>query len=292
MKLLLLLALLLLPQESHGAIASNPATNLTDTQKIGLLIWKNEAAQKRELLVFWNTLESFPSLGIGHCIWYLEGQKKGPYTEQFPLLCAYLKKHGTLLPAWLDKAIKTGAPWKTRTEFLQDTQRTEELRALLCSTIDLQTQYMIERCQERLILIMQAVPEDDKMRVAHTLELMKSSPLGTYALVDYLNFKGDGLNEAENRKGDRWGLLQVLLGMPSAVDKDVVVKLFTISAAEKLLRLVKNSEPEYKSIKFLSGWMSRVSSYSNENVIASLDASPFALGKSIKEVIGLRSSSC
>ena len=36
----------------------------------------NEAGQRRELLVHWNKNESFPSLGIGHNIWFLDGQEK------------------------------------------------------------------------------------------------------------------------------------------------------------------------------------------------------------------------
>ncbi|MBA3954353.1 hypothetical protein H0X48_03495 [Candidatus Dependentiae bacterium] len=261
MKIFVLLTILSLSYVSKAVVITTE-----DAQKIGLLVWKNEALQKRDLLVFWNVLESFPSLGIGHCIWYLEGQS-GPYTQQFPCLCTYLQNHGIALPHWLEKAKEIGAPWHSREEFLEDNQRTEELRSLLFSTIDLQTKYMVERLEERLTLIINAVSETEKARVLENIELMKSTLLGTYALVDYLNFKGDGLNSTENRKGERWGLLQVLLGMSSGVNKKTVLKVFTISAAEVLLRLIKNSDPDYNPIKFFNGWMSRLSTYCNETIL-------------------------
>lgn len=63
-----------------------PTLSTTDAEKIGLLIWQNEASQRVDLLTFWNPNESFPSLGIGHFIWHSAGTTI-PYTEQFPALC-------------------------------------------------------------------------------------------------------------------------------------------------------------------------------------------------------------
>jgi hypothetical protein len=115
-----------------------------DIKKIGSAIWYNEAGSRKDLLAFWSEHEPFPSLGIGHAIWFPEGAP-APYTEQFPLLCDFLEKNKVKLPGWLKVAKKTGAPWKTRQEFMQDVQKREQLITLLSSTIELQTRFMIER---------------------------------------------------------------------------------------------------------------------------------------------------
>ncbi len=42
---------------------------------------------------------------------------------------------------------------------------------------------------------------------------MAASPNGVYALVDYVNFKGEGTLATERYQDHGWGLLQVLEGM-------------------------------------------------------------------------------
>ncbi|HLB41113.1 MAG TPA: hypothetical protein VJJ83_04955, partial [Candidatus Babeliales bacterium] len=95
---------------------ATPTISTADAQKIGLLIWQNEASQRVDLLTFWNPNESFPSLGIGHFIWHPAGTTI-PYTEQFPALCRYLQSQGVALPDWLVAALPTGAPWANRAAF-------------------------------------------------------------------------------------------------------------------------------------------------------------------------------
>ena len=60
-------------------------------------IFKNEAGGKKENIVYWNTGEDFPSLGIGHFIWYRAGQR-GKFAESFPQLVAYYRAHDIKLP--------------------------------------------------------------------------------------------------------------------------------------------------------------------------------------------------
>lgn len=236
-----------------------------DAYKIGMQIWNNEASQRVDLLVFWNPNESFPSLGIGHNIWYPENQF-AKYTEEFPKLCNYLQKNGIVLPAWLTKALSKGAPWKIREEFLQDKKRTEELRNLLSSTINLQTNFMIERLEQQWPLILEAAPAQYKDKLKNIFKLMTSSALGTYALIDYLNFKGSGLNPNEIANGYQWGLLQVLLNIPDDITKENINKLFAISAAKILLKRIENSGPNYNTIRFMHGWVKRISTYIDPNI--------------------------
>lgn len=248
---------------SFISIAASSSYDLM--QKIGNQIWYNEASKKEELLTFWSTREPFPSFGIGHAIWYPENTFF-PYTEVFPLLCSYLEDHGKVLPLWLKDSLKKGAPWKDRGEFYADTARVAELRALLIDTIDLQASFMAERLQEKLSLIISSVPEESKEQVERNIALLLSTTLGIYALIDYLNFKGDGLNQKEHKNGERWGLAAVLLSMPTGLREDTASKAFMLSCAEKLLMVLRNSAPEYKTVYAFEGWMKRLSSYCNEKI--------------------------
>ena len=236
-----------------------------DAHKIGMLVWKNEANQRVDLLVFWNEHEEFPSLGIGHYIW-LPQSIDTRYTQKFPQLCNYLSQQGVELPQWLSQAITIGAPWASRAEFMKDYQRTGELRRLLHANIDLQIQFMLDQLAQQIPLIIQAVPRKQKKQVLRRIELLQATPLGTYALVDYLNFKGDGLNPKEESNGQRWGLLQVLLDMPNKLTKENVTQAFAVAAAKTLVTLIENSAPEYKRVKYLNNWIKRVSTYANEKL--------------------------
>ena len=247
--------------------ASLLGMSLEDACKIGKLIYQNEASCRADKLVFWSAHEPFPSLGIGHAIWYPEGFA-GPYTEEFPTLCAYLKKQGVALPVWLEEARFKGAPWKSREEFLADAKKIHDLKELLCSTLDIQARFMVERLGDHRDLVVEAAPEQKREQVERCFQLMQTSLLGHYALIDYLNFKGSGLNPKEVKKGEGWGLLQVLLAMPDDVTLDNVLSAFAASCAYMLVRLIRNSGPQYSSIKYLSGWTKRVSTYCDQRLFS------------------------
>ena len=243
-----------------------------EIKHIGELVWDNEALGRKDLLVFWNkTLESFPSLGIGHCIWYPQGMQ-GPFTETFPALCAYLKKHAIKLPHWLNKALRTGAPWKTRQELLDDSQRTNELRDLLAATVDLQTDFMIHILETQWPRIVKASPKKERAKLIKNYTLLRASALGTYALVDYCNFKGTGLNPQETCNGKGWGLLQVLQDMSDDLTVETAPKAFTVSATKMLLLLIEDSAPDYRRVSFFPGWMKRVATYANQKLFQSESA--------------------
>lgn len=253
-----------------GSYTLHAALSPEDARKIGTVIWNNEADKRVDLLAFWGSYSSFPEIGIGHYIWYPQDQT-GPYTQQFPPLCAYMQERGVELPCWVQEALMAGgAPWQSRDEFLQDKERVDELRQFLASTVELQTEFMIKRLEDEWFLILEAAPEEKKEHVHTQFKLMRSTLLGTYSLVDYLNFKGSGLNPREERKGHRWGLLQVLMDMPDDLTQENVTKAFAICAAGRLLRYISNSGPEYTSVKFLAGWVKRVSTYSRINIFDSV----------------------
>lgn len=236
------------------------AITLEEAKKIGDLIWQNETSNKIELIVFWNPHEDFPSLGIGHFIWIPQAQAS-KFTSMFPILCNYLKKHGVTLPTWVDNALPFGAPWKSREEFLKDNYRTNELRKLLISSMDLQVKFIIEYFEQQWPLILNVVPNEKKLQISQYFDLMKSSFQGTYALIDYHNFKGSGLVRDKNKINEGWGLIQVLLNMPAGLNSENINKAFALSAGQVLLKRIQNSYPKYEIIRFMHGWIKRISTY-------------------------------
>ncbi|MGL5051491.1 MAG: hypothetical protein ACRC6E_12820, partial [Fusobacteriaceae bacterium] len=81
---------------------------------VGNLIYKNETGLKREFLVHWNKGEEFPSLGIGHFIWYPENFKNGRFDESFPGLIEFYKEKKIEVPNILKSRY---SPWTSLDEF-------------------------------------------------------------------------------------------------------------------------------------------------------------------------------
>ena len=220
-------------------------------QKIGTRIWKNECDGKVQDLTSWNSGEDFASLGIGHFIWYPKGEQ-GPFEESFPPLVAYLKKRDVVLPVWLAKA--SVCPWSNRSEFMKDAQseRQKELRKLLAATVREQTEYIIARLNHA---VPQLIAAGGK-QVRQSYEALAQSPEGLFAMIDYINFKGDGLKKEERYKGEGWGLAQVLANMRGSD-----TKAFAEAAKRVLGQRVKNSPPARGEQRWLPGWSNRCDGY-------------------------------
>lgn len=231
-----------------------------EIHQIGLQIWQNECSGTVDGLIHWNSGEEFPSLGIGHFIWYPEGATK-KFDETFPSLAAYLseklKDTDQKIPSWITS--KKGFPWKTRESFLNDkrSKKMQQLRDFLSATIDLQIAFLFERFE---IAEQKITPQlTDKQK--HFLETLKTSPQGVYALIDYVNFKGTGLSETERYRTEGWGLLQVLQNIPEETNDSQLVDAFVTSAKKVLAKRVKNAPIERKEERWLSGWYKRLETY-------------------------------
>lgn len=238
--------------------ARESALNLSpsDYAKIGARVWKNECAGTISGLTSWNRGEDFASLGIGHFIWYPAGQH-GPFEESFPELIAFLRRQGASVPGWL---LETQyCPWKTRQEFLADSnnQKMRSLRNFLANTITLQSRFLAERLENALPKMLKAAPVAKRERIESNFYRVASGPSGMYALIDYVNFKGDGTLPTERYAGQGWGLLQVLQGMQNGP----AVSEFSKSAKRILELRVRNSPPGRQEKRWLTGWLDRVDSY-------------------------------
>jgi hypothetical protein len=241
-----------------------PAISLTQSEarEIGKKIWQNECNGTVAGLTSWNEGENFASLGIGHFIWYPKGQR-GPFEESFPKLVGFIAKRGAKLPGLLLGAGERPCPWNSRTEFLnaQHTAEMRQLRRFLADTVDLQTEFLISRLQNALPKMLAEAAPSDRANVQQQFERLASTPQGCYALVDYVNFKGEGVLHTERYHGQGWGLLQVLENIHGTSAGTAAVDEFARSAKAILTRRVQNAPAQRRESRWLSGWLQRVNSY-------------------------------
>ncbi|MFM2169954.1 MAG: hypothetical protein RI957_183 [Verrucomicrobiota bacterium] len=259
---LILVAVSCSPFAANSAAESTGALpELTHVQKtaIGRKIWQNECGGSFDGLTTWNVGEEFPSLGIGHFIWYTSSHK-GPFTETWPLLMRYCKERGVTPPAI---ALSPHSPWNSPAEFKKEfrSPRMNELRQWLGSTVTLQTEFIIARSRAALPKILAGAPASDRARIAANYQKVATTAHGQYALIDYVNFKGDGLNPTERYRGKGWGLLQVLGGMKEVSSGPAAASEFAASATRALNQRIDNSPPARGEARWRAGWNNRCQTY-------------------------------
>ena len=110
--------------------------------------------------------------------------------------------------------------------------------------------------------ILAAAPSSEKARIEANYRKVGTTPQGTYALIDYVNFKGDGTVPTEKYKGQGWGLLQVLGAMKDVPVGASAAAEFAASAKRMLSRRITNSPPERGEKRWEEGWHNRCATYS------------------------------
>lgn len=244
------------PTPTWSQAGSTPQLKREQVDRIGQRIWENECAGKVEGLTSWNDGEDFASLGIGHFIWYPAGNR-GPFEESFPRLLQYLERSGVETPTW---AVGP-CPWPNRAEFRASTNddRLHELRQLLSTTIRQQTEFIMARSRAALPKMLAAAGASANT-VQHNYTALSATPEGAFALIDYVNFKGEGTAAGESYRGQGWGLLQVLVTMPISSPEQAPAA-FADAASVVLTRRVENAPPERNEARWLPGWKNRCQSY-------------------------------
>lgn len=240
---------------------------------LGAQIFQKECNSKISCLTHWNQGEDFPSLGIGHFIWYRQGQNDG-FEETFPQLLSFLDSHGVALPNWIKDPLAADNPWPSREVFYADyeLQPMQEMRELLFATRDLQAAFIVERFEGTAEQIILSTPAAQRTGVEQSLYQIAnaSPPLGLYALIDYLHFKGSGLNPEERYQGQGWGLQQVLIEMSKSTQSEndnsaSILDAFVAAAIHVLQTRVSNAPAARNEQRWLPGWTSRVQSYASPN---------------------------
>ncbi|MEM0969845.1 MAG: hypothetical protein AAGJ31_10875, partial [Verrucomicrobiota bacterium] len=200
--------------------------------------------------------------GIGHFIWYVKGNE-GPFDESWPKLLAYFQANGVPYPRWLKRT--PDCPWPDRETFEADreSERMVELRNFLQTTIDEQTRFIIARLEAALPKMLQhgARNREEQAQLQRNFAAVGTTGQGVYALIDYVNFKGEGTKPEERYQGVGWGLAQVLLemnGNPQGAQASVE---FSEAAKRVLTRRVELAPREES--QWLKGWINRCETYKN-----------------------------
>lgn len=255
------LALWLLPFSGSAEV---PRAKLTQAQLACLekLVYFNECAGNPKFLITWRTDEAFPSLGIGHFIWFPKNLN-APYQETFRDFLLMAEKEGAEIPAWIMELPGLMCPWDNREEFLKDLQseKMRSLREFLETTKNFQVSFIVRRSEEAFSRILDVIPQDQRPVIGKKLSMVENTPNGLFALIDYINFKGEGILESERFKGWGWGLVQVLEEMKMPKDEAEALPEFVRAAQLVLERRVRNSAISEEELKRLQGWKHRVLRY-------------------------------
>ncbi len=246
---------------------SLPVLDDADYAWIAERIFRNETGGDPAKLVHWNEGEDFPSLGIGHFIWFPAGVD-APFDESFPAMTAWVREATEAripFPAWLAALEPFDAPWPSRevfyTEF--DGREIASLRAWLDVTRFAQAQYIVANFEARWNTL--ELAEGDKAVLTATMRRLQTTPEGLFATVDYVNFKGLGSNPRERYAGHGWGLVQVLRDTVAETRPDddprALLDAFSRAAAARLVRRAELAPPERNEARWVPGWTRRVGEY-------------------------------
>ena len=228
---------------------------------LGEKIYSNECNANFECLTSWNLGEDFPSLGIGHFIWFRADQES-TFEETFPQLIKFMNTKKAPVPAWINEKSDPNSPWTSRKNFYAnfDSGKMKELRNFLAQQKALQVEFIVLRFNQTLNQIILDFPESVRPEIEDmiTTIISREDTLGLYALIDYVHFKGTGLSHKERYLGHGWGLRQVLNEM---LQKPVTLPSFVESAENVLARRVNNAPIERNERQWLAGWSKRLKTY-------------------------------
>ncbi len=251
------------PLVNHQHVVQVAGLSLKDREWLANKIWQNESSGSYTGLTSWNTGEQFASLGIGHMIWYPVNYQ-GAFDESFPQWITWMQRyHKDLLPTWLNRQPVPPCPWTSKASFdnSQNNRMMKELRKFLLATKIQQVDYIILRSQKSRAKLASGVEPQHRAHVLSNYDKLTQTPQGQYALIDYVNFKGEGLKLSERYQGQGWGLYQVLLEMPKNTSVAQASSTFSSAAQKVLTRRVQLSPPSRGEKRWLEGWMNRCTTY-------------------------------
>lgn len=258
-RLFLIYMLCTIPSQVQGYTVKKISSE--QISSIGKKVWQNECGGSYDGLTTWKQGEAWPSLGILHMISFVDDARY-PYQEMFPEFLKFCQKKGKFLPAGIlgpDKRLI----WKSRQAFYAQFQSPamKALRQFLYDTIPLQAEFMVIRLYKTVPSLLRQLPEKKRLHVQQQFERVAQSDGGMYALVDYLNFKGDGTKKKEAYQGVQWGLLQVLEGMHGTAKGKPALQEFARSAKKVLEHRVHHAPAQRKEQQWLQGWYNRIDTY-------------------------------
>lgn len=289
-----------IPEAPDQATLQDPGNNegpfgLNKDQllSLGYRMWHNYAGGTLEGLTKWGGSDAdhqFMYLGIANNVWLPEGAS-AIFQADWPTVAQRLQDLGCKIKPWM----LGDCPWQTQEEFDADfnSKKMVWLRTHLSKKklVRAQAFCTAERLQRSMDpsspdSLFKGLTADQSALVQKNFDLVVhcSNPSGIYALIDYVNFKGEGrIGEAEEFNGQSWGLLQVLLNMktPSDGASDTEVMMAFVQSAKFTLcqRIIKHriQDPNNNDVQYLDLWVTHLNDYllTNAEVTArGLDQAP------------------
>jgi hypothetical protein len=138
----------------------------------------------------------------------------------------------------------------------------KEMRSFLANTVPTQTGFIVQRLEQALPLMQEASPDPgDKQRLKDNFYKVAQTRTGVYALIDYVNFKGEGIKPEERYDSKGWGLRDVLLEMKATTEGQAAANEYSEAAKRVLSRRIANSPSSRGESRWKAGWMTRCESY-------------------------------
>lgn len=155
-------------------------------------------------------------------------------------------------------------PWASREEFLNDLNSPclIQLRELLSSTVDIQAEFIVNKSYGVLERLLASTSSSlEKKHLKKQFYRVAASPGGTFALIDYINFKGEGANGHEQYDDHAWGLKQVLLTISGDKSGRVALEEFVAAAKKVLSKRVAHAPTQRHEERWIPGWYARLDGY-------------------------------
>ena len=255
-------------QRADPSIPIVPRLSITPeaAARVGRQVWINESGGSPDGVTAWNAGEDFPSLGIGHWIWFKAGGHP-IFEESFPKLIEFMRVIGAKPPAWLDRQPFPPCPWLSKAEFERQFRSPHlvELRRFLNATVPQQTQYLLARTQAAIPRMLATLPSpNERQHLLSQLDRVARSSPDLYPLIDYTNFKGEGVSDKETRfdpasgRNQGWGLKYLLIEMNGAATGEAALAEFSRAAKAVLDRRIANHPA---SARWRAGWHKRCDTY-------------------------------
>jgi len=247
--------------------ASGLTLSSSQADAVAKKIWQNEGSGRKSMLVHWNKGEEFASVGIGHFIWFT-ADKPMWFWEAFPPMLEYITARGAKPPRWLTS--QKHCIWDSYKEWQKakkkNSKKMRELTRFMDRTKGLQVRFMLHRLNASFPKILRyakargqgKLVEQNYNRLLYDKHGHISAQ-GAYILIDYINFKGDGINKGERYQGKGWGLYQVLTRM-NPKDRDPY-RAFSKAGKIVLERLTHICPPKRNLKRFKKGWFNRMDTY-------------------------------
>ena len=254
----------------YGSFSKLKSLTEVDFQWIGERVYQNECAGQPKYLTYWGRGEAFPSFGIGHFIWHpklIESSADQKFIETFPAMVQFVSKTQEP-PNWLeDLSIQSEfvAPWSSKKEFDQawSNDELQQLREWLLVTQSQQARFIVLSFQKRWLSETQSLTLNQQEIIQQRLNKMMGFKKGLFAVIDYFNFKGVGVNQKEQYQKESWGLVSVLrtMDVSEKSSQDEYLEQFVMAAKKRLQLRIKLAPVERNEVRWLKGWEVRMDQY-------------------------------